>query len=494
MRKRSGRLQTLVGDSGEKTAKSGARVWQPRLTLNLVNQVIFALALVLVIALVSLGNWINSRATLRILEATTDTAAVYLQTALQPNVQTLAQASELSPRDMEALGEIAARFEDQGQFLAIKIWRADGSILFASGASTSTDHSPEEIGPALKGEVLGRLSDLEDAEHASERALGVRLYEVYAPLYETGTDRVLAVGEFYQSADYVSRALLNSAKENWLGFLIVGTLTFVGFILIVRRASRIIQDQRDLLQHRLRQRIALSEANEELSRKINVATQNAIRVDQLTKKRFGAELHDGAAQLLGFLLIRIDQLENWLRSLAPDDRGPAEELLADIRDSAQQSMAEIRAVSAGLIAPHLDAGADLIETLNAVVRNHEARTGTSVETDIDGVRLPLSGAAIRTIARIAQEALSNAYKHADGAGQSLVAEIIEDNLVVRVCDRGPGLGEDCDPRPDGARLGVLGMTFRAESLGGTCILRNRSEGGVEMECILPLSNIRERQQ
>ncbi|MBV7409620.1 sensor histidine kinase [Maritimibacter sp. DP1N21-5] len=490
MRKRSGPIRTFVGVSGEKAAKKGAGLWQRRIKLSLVNQVIFALALVLVLALFALGNWINSRATLRILEATTDTAAVYLQTALQPNVQTLAQAVDLSPRDRDALGEIAARFEDQGQFLAIKIWRPDGSIVFASGAAAPTDHSPEEIGPALRGEVLGRLSDLNDEEHASERQLGVRLYEVYAPLYETGTDRVLAVGEFYQNADYVSRALLSSAKENWLGFLIVGIVTFVILIVIVRRASQKIEDQQVLLEKRLRQRIELSRANEELSRRINVATQNAIRVDEMTKKRFGAELHDGAAQLQGFMLIRIDQLEKWVKRLGPEDRIQAVELLADIRDSAKQSMAEIRAVSAGLIAPYLDESSDLTETLSAVVRNHEARTGTTVEVDIERVGLPLSDTAIRNIARIAQEALANAYKHAAGAGQSLLAEIVGDNLVVRVCDEGPGLSDQAESRGEGSQLGVLGMKFRAESLGGSCILGNRSTGGGKMECVLPLSNIR----
>lgn len=58
----------------------------------------------------------------------------------------------------------------------------------------------DEIADALKGNVVTDLEDLDQEENEFERKLNVPLYEIYAPLREFNTGKIIAVGEFYEMA------------------------------------------------------------------------------------------------------------------------------------------------------------------------------------------------------------------------------------------------------------------------------------------------------
>ena len=145
-------------------------------------QFLVGLGLVLSLLLASLAYWINNRATTRLLDASADTAAFYMQNLLQPHVQALGRSEALLPEDFAALDALAEGFRKQGNFLAIKIWSREGKLVFAPETGHGHVLPDDEIFEALKGKVFGRFPDLEDAAHDAERALGVQLYEIYAPL------------------------------------------------------------------------------------------------------------------------------------------------------------------------------------------------------------------------------------------------------------------------------------------------------------------------
>ncbi|MNG18443.1 Sensor histidine kinase LiaS [compost metagenome] len=72
------------------------------------------------------------------------------------------------------------------------------------------------------------------------------------------------------------------------------------------------------------------------------------------------------------------------------------------------------------------------------------------------------------IYRFVQESLNNAYRHANGEGQSIVARHDNGLLTVQVKDSGPGIQSNAMAiATDGkARLGLAGLRYRVESLGG----------------------------
>lgn len=493
MRQRSGADATLVRNGLPEASHPGRGLLHWFLAKSLSFQFLTALALVLTIAIASLTLWLTNRATTRLLDSTAKTAAFYMQNLLQPHVQTLALQRDLSATELADLARLSEGFRRQGHFLAIKVWRPDGTLAFAPHDDGAPEHSPDEIADALRGQVVGRLSNLDDDEHDPERALGVNLYEIYAPLYEIGTGRILAVGEFYQNADIMSRALVASAKSTWAFVLPFGAAVFLLLFIIVRRGSRTIERQHQELRQQLADQARLHEINQALSHRMTDALQKAARIDDLRQQQLGADLHDGAGQLLAFLLLKIDRLAKLLRARDPDDLDSADEIVSDMRDSASQAMEEIRVISGGLVSPYLARARSLRDAVEAILREHLRRTGGKVTLHFETADLTPPDGPLRAIARILQEALSNAGKHAPGAPVEMSVEPDGDQLVMTVADRGPGPGT-AHRAPSGSGtggLGVPGMRFRAEALGGTLEVAARPGGGTSVICRIPLASLAE---
>ena len=464
-----------------------AKTWY--LGLPLIRQFLPAFAIVLTLAMAVLGAWINSRATVRVLDATTETAALYLQTVVQPHVQSLASGGTLNGGDRAALDRIANTFADQGQFLRIKIWNLDGTLAYPD--NSSGEPPPVQISDlveeALGNQIVGSISDLSEANHVGERALGVRLYEIHAPLHELETGKMLAVGEFYQNADYIRDALILSAEDNWVMFASAGMAIFFLLWVIVQGGSRTIDRQSQALQDRLAEQDRLFRQNEKLREKILTANQNLARIDEMAHKRVGLDLHDGAAQLLGFLIMQLDRLDAELHAPRRADASTLPEIMTDIRDAASEAMDELRRISTGLVGPHLEGLNTLGEILGAVVSEHRRRTGTEVLLNLPTTLPVVPDHLARTVGRIVQEALNNAFKHAGGKGQRVDLDVNSDaSFVVRISDDGPGPGPSMEANATTeSRLGLMGMRFRAESLGGQVDVVHRVPYGTAIVCSVP---------
>ncbi|WP_458238196.1 sensor histidine kinase, partial [Pseudomonas sp. P5_A2_2] len=85
------------------------------------------------------------------------------------------------------------------------------------------------------------------------------------------------------------------------------------------------------------------------------------------------------------------------------------------------------------------------------------------------------------IYRFAQEALNNAYIHAGGKGQKLSASHSEGLLQVQVEDAGVGIPTEKPSVPGRGRthLGLVGMRYRVESLGGIFIIESAPHTGTK---------------
>jgi signal transduction histidine kinase len=87
--------------------------------------------------------------------------------------------------------------------------------------------------------------------------------------------------------------------------------------------------------------------------------------------------------------------------------------------------------------------------------------------------------------RIAQEALTNAVRHAGSRNISLVLERRETGILMVVEDDGHGFDLEARKSPD--RLGLPGMLERAEMLGGT--LRIESNPGSGTTLVVEVPNV-----
>jgi len=106
---------------------------------------------------------------------------------------------------------------------------------------------------------------------------------------------------------------------------------------------------------------------------------------------------------------------------------------------------------------------------------------------VSGNGYKLSEDVEQHLLRIAQEAVTNALKHA-GARMIRVELAVEDRkLRLRVKDDGRGFEPSRAFSVIGGHFGILGMRERAERLGGELDLSSQLGLGTQVEVTVPLS-------
>jgi signal transduction histidine kinase len=425
------------------------------------TQFVIAATVILGLTMFFVGKLVSERIESAAVQSAAEAAAQYMDTFLEPYVQEMGRDNGLSDASVQFLDRLTESRSLKQHIVSIKIWRADGTVIYGTNKAITNRKFPlDEITEALKGKVVTDLQDLSQDENEFERNLNLPLYEIYAPLRDSISGNIVAVGEFYEKADSLKREINRVRQQVWgvVGAATLAMLTLLFFI--VRRGDKIIQQQQVALRLRLQEQTRLHISNAELQRKMATATQEFSRVNELTLRRIGADLHDGPAQLLTLILIRLDDL-------AENCSTVDQESMETIRGAATDALREVRDLSRGLALPEIN-DLSLVEQLQLVAQRHEQRTGTRVTLTLGplpkATPLPLK----LCLYRFVQETLNNAYRHANGEGQVIQAQYIDQVLNISVRDSGPGMAADAMQldTSDRTRLGLAGLRYRVESLGG----------------------------
>ncbi|MDI3354956.1 histidine kinase [Pseudomonas sp. UYIF39] len=465
--------ETFVGDRIETLvepppANEGGRkaIWRTRFkararNLSRSTQFVIAAALILGLTMFFVGKLVSARIERAAVQSAAEAGAHYMEAFLEPYVQEMSRDNGLSPSSVKSLDRLMESRSLKRHIVSIKIWRADGTVVYSTDKSITNHKFPmDEIADALKGNVVTDLENLDQEENKFERKLNVPLYEIYAPLREFNTGKIIAVGEFYEMAASLEQEINRIRQQVWMvvGAATLAMLTLLFFL--VRRGDKIIQRQQVALRLRLLEQTRLHISNAVLQRKMTTATQEFSRINELTLRRIGADLHDGPAQLLTLILIRLDDL-------AENCTAVDQESLETIRGAATDALREVRDLSRGLALPEIN-DLSLPEELQLVAQRHEQRTGTKVKLTLGPLPEVTSLPLKLCLYRFVQETLNNAYRHAQGQGQAITADYIDGLLCISVKDSGPGMAADAMVvETEGrTRLGLAGLRYRVESLGG----------------------------
>jgi signal transduction histidine kinase len=168
----------------------------------------------------------------------------------------------------------------------------------------------------------------------------------------------------------------------------------------------------------------------------------------------------------------------------------AQRLLA-IGDTARTALTEMRGLL-GILRE--DADADVADRspqpglaqLNDLLDAARQASGAGTRLILSGRSVDLDPVVGLAAYRIAQEALTNARRHAPGAAVDVELQYLDDRLRLRVRDNGPGPADE--PSPGGH--GLAGMRERAASVGGEMWAGAAVGGGFVVEVTLP-ATIRE---
>jgi signal transduction histidine kinase/ligand-binding sensor domain-containing protein len=199
------------------------------------------------------------------------------------------------------------------------------------------------------------------------------------------------------------------------------------------------------------------------------------------RARLAREIHDTLAQ--GFVGIS-SQLDA-VAICMPDESSPARRYLDLARRMARHSLTEARRSVMDLRASMLE-GQDLPSALSSGTRMWTAGSGVDVDIEVSGTPGALPEQYEQHLLRIAQEAVTNALKHAAATEISIKLHMEAHKLCLRVVDNGQGFEQDGVFASLGGHFGLIGMRERAERLGGELTLASEPGKGTEVEVRVPL--------
>lgn len=111
--------------------------------------------------------------------------------------------------------------------------------------------------------------------------------------------------------------------------------------------------------------------------------------------------------------------------------------------------------------------------------------GPTVEVQLADDLPPLSGPTEATVVRIAQEAVTNALRHARSASRVAVSVTVRPSTIEVLVD-----DDGREPARRSGGFGLLGMAERVQLLGGTLTAGPRETGGWRVHATLPREGVR----
>lgn len=199
------------------------------------------------------------------------------------------------------------------------------------------------------------------------------------------------------------------------------------------------------------------------------------------RTRLAREFHDTLEQELTGLALQIETAQATLPH-APERSGSVLALLSRL---ARRCVEE-----AGLAV--LDLRSSALETgdLRAAVLDASAAALTGKETRVsftlEGESRRLPSRIEHALLRVAQEAATNAAKHARAANFEIALKIETDRITLRIADDGCGFHPESSPMI--GQFGLLGMRERIEKISGHFKLHSQSGTGTRIEITVPLNS------
>ncbi|HSJ25146.1 MAG TPA: ATP-binding protein [Longimicrobiales bacterium] len=219
-------------------------------------------------------------------------------------------------------------------------------------------------------------------------------------------------------------------------------------------------------------------SSESYRRRLRETAQRALAAQEEERKRIAQELHDGIAQTMAALRVRLRVAR------ALEDSTVRDQLVERVGAELGEAIEEVRRIAQGLRPPALDM-LGLAPAIESCARGMGgAGTALELDVEVEAVEGLLSPEAELVLYRIVQEALSNASRHAGAARVRVrlgrrsggVEAVVEDD----------GRGFDVAAEMSRGGLGLFGMQERAGYVGGTVNIESSPDRGTTVRATIPV--------
>jgi two-component system, NarL family, sensor kinase len=344
------------------------------------------------------------------------------------------------PAAIDRLDRIVVGRVIGGSLVRVKIWGADGTILYSDARTLigeRYDLGADEQEAIAKGATDVDVSDLSEPENRLEGDEG-RLMEAYTRIRAPdGTPMLFEIYERFSSVTDDGYALLERLAPGLIGALALLIVLQVPLAWsLAQRVRRGAEERASLMAY-------------------------AVDASNLERERIAADLHDGVVQDLAGMAFGLAPA-----AAAADRDGRAEEakILRETASGLQQSVRDLRTLLVEIHPRNLEmvgidaALRDLLSPLTA--------RGIVTELSVEGA---LTAEAAELLYRVGLEAVRNAADHAEAQRVSVEVDV-PPGAGGRIVIRDNGRGFDPARRIAAQRDGHVGLTLIAtlvERAGGT---------------------------
>jgi len=451
-------------------------------SLSLSQRFLIVAVIVIALAMALLGAWIGRSLQASVAEGVATTAADTIESLIEHQFKGMSLDDPLSSQDQARLEEIFTIANDfeSARLLQIRIFGLDGRVVFSSvGPLTSDPKTSEVRETASSGKVSAKITTLELGAVGPVTSHPIEVLQIFAPLHADDANTVAAVAELYYSTKSLLAIEWQTQLSVWTVVALIGAGLTGVLYLFVGYASKTITRQRERLASNLTSSRALLHENQALKDASDALRASASIANESLLARVGSDIHDGPIQLLTLIILRLTKTGGRARSARTGTATIGQTTIA----LATQAINDLRNISVGLVLPELEARG-IEATMKLAIERHEGLTGVAVTREFSHLPEEVS-AEIKVCAyRVLQEGLNNAFRHGEPNGQVVKAFGQEGMLVIQVSNPVRNI-ESASPDGNAIGLGLRGMRFRVESLGGTLEVAIGSSPIVTVEARIP---------
>jgi signal transduction histidine kinase len=456
--------------------------------LDLTTQFLVVATLIVCGSMAILGEWLSSQIAANQLRSRAESGALYMEGFLAGHIDEGPDGPRVSTERQKELDRLLIGTDLATRVEGFRIWERDGTVLYSTDKLLMGKRLPsKDIEQAFSGRVVAQLEDGHNDDDGEEQREQRPLIEIYGPIYRSNVHEVIAVGELYEEAGEFIAQRDRVQRRTW-GIVGATTVAIMGLLfLIVRRASKVIRRQSVTLKAQLAGAQALAEQNKQLRKAADLARMDASKSNEALLNRIGSDLHDGPVQLLGLLILRLGTPVTRAPVNSADPVGTLNVTQADISPSrlANQLLTELRELSTGLVLPELES-ISLEAALRTAVERHEHTTGSMVKCRYSGLPMRTAHSLKICLYRVVQEGLNNAFQHAAGRDQRVIAIADEKFITIVISDGGPGVAQSPPTATHRRPLGLQGIRNRVEAFGGSVQIRQRGKAGMQLVTRVPI--------
>ena len=197
--------------------------------------------------------------------------------------------------------------------------------------------------------------------------------------------------------------------------------------------------------------------------------------------RIAHEMHDGIAQVLGYVNTKVQAAIEYIR------RSKTEEGLEQLRELAEAAREAYGDVRESIVDLRTLPGParSFQEVLKEYISRWKEQTGISTQFAVDDQLILPPGTELQLV-RIIQESLTNVRKHAKATTATVDVHTQDGKLLLAVSDNGVGFSQAVRSRSLFPRLGLSTMRERAESIGASFSIQSMPGAGTTVRVEVPL--------